>query len=223
MSGSVGAWTTLILPCELLAVGWTPLVHWVEVTVERATSIFPCVLLTVRRTLSVQWVIVTVRGTTRVLPCIFLAVWRAVLIEGVVFAVTVDKLWLAATLVHLRSLLITLQRWTKDFRKLTEGFRCGLIVGIWLSKRVISLLKWLVWTLIVAAPLANLDLTGGVDIKHVRELECREKSISHNIGPTLIIGHPFCEKPLQQFVLHHTAKFVRQLQPYRVTVLIVFA
>ena len=118
MSGSVGAWTTLILPCELLAVRWTPLVHWVEVTVKRATSIFPCVLLTVRRTLSVQWVIVTVRGTTRVLPCIFLAVWRAVLIEGVVFAVTVDKLWLAATLVHLGSLLITLQRWTKDFRPL---------------------------------------------------------------------------------------------------------
>ena len=114
MSGSVGAGTTLILPCELLAVGWTPLVHWVEVTVKGATGIFPCVLLTVRRALCVQWVIVTVRGTTRVLPCIFLAVRWAVLIEGVVFAVTVDKLWLAATLVHLCSLLVTVQSWTKD-------------------------------------------------------------------------------------------------------------
>ena len=114
MSGSVGAGTTLILPCELLAVGWTPLVHWVEVTVERASSISPCVLLTVRRTLSVQWVIVAVRGTTRVVPRIFLAVRRAVLIKGVVFAVTVDNLWLAATLVHLCSLLVTVQSWTKD-------------------------------------------------------------------------------------------------------------
>ena len=223
MSGSVGAWTTLILPCELLAVRWTPLVHWVEVTVKRATSIFPCVLLTVRRTLSVQWVIVTVRGTTRVLPCIFLAVRRAVLIEGVVFAVTVDKLWLAATLVHLRSLLITFQRWTKDFRTLTKGLSCSLIVGIWLSKCVIPLLKWFLWTLIVAAPLTDLDLTGGVDIKHVGELECREESISHNIGPTLIVGHPFGEKTLQQFVLHHTAKFVCQLKPHCVAVLVVFA
>ena len=114
MSGSVGAGTTLILPCELLAVRWTPLVHRVEVAVERATSIFPRVLLTVRRTLSVQWVIVAVRGTTRVVPRIFLAVRRAVLIEGVVFAVTVDNLWLAATLVHLCSLLVTVQSWTKD-------------------------------------------------------------------------------------------------------------
>ena len=173
MSGSVGAWTTLILPCELLAVGWTPLVHWVEVTVERATGIFPCVLLTVRRALSVQWVILTVRGTTRVLPCIFLAVRRAVLIEGVVFAVTVDKLWLAATLVHLGSLLITIQSWTKDFGPFTKGLSCGLIVSIWLSQRVIPLLKWLVWTLIVAASLTNLDLTGCVDIKHIGELEGR--------------------------------------------------
>ena len=114
MSGSVGAWTTLILPCELLAVGGTPLVHWVEVTVERATGIFACVLLTVRRAVSVEWVIVTVRGTTRVLPCILLTVRWAVLIEGVVFAVTVDNLWLAATLVHLCSLLVTVQSWTKD-------------------------------------------------------------------------------------------------------------
>ena len=133
MSGSVGAWTTLILPCELLAVGGTPLVHWVEVTVERATGIFACVLLTVRRAVSVEWVIVTVRGTTRVLPCILLTVRWAVLIEGVVFAVTVDKLWLAAALVHLGSLLVlTIQRWTKVLDPFKQGPNCGLIVSIWL-------------------------------------------------------------------------------------------
>ena len=222
MSGSVRAWAPLILPCELLAVRWTPLVHWVEVAVERATSIFPRVLLTVRRTLSVQWVIVAVRGTTRVLPCIFLAVRRAVLIEGVVFAVTVDKLWLAATLVHLRCLLIiTVELGTKKFRPLKKGLSGGLVISIWLTKGIIALLKWLVWTLVVAASLADLNLASGVDIEYIGELEGGEKPVSHNVGSPLIVGHPLGEEPLQQFVLHHTAQFISQLKPHCFTVLVV--
>ena len=118
MGGFVRAGTTLILSCELLAVRWTPFVHWVEVTVKWTAWVLRNPL-TVRRTVLVEWVNVAVGSTTFVLFPIQLTVRRAAFVEWVIIAGTVNKFGLSTATVNAvtrthRPLVITVQLWPKD-------------------------------------------------------------------------------------------------------------
>ena len=195
------------------AVGKTAGVRGIVVT--GTARVQPRVLQAVRGTPGVERRLVTVERTPRVLG------------QGVLtvqLGLQRDILGFPAPGVHRLGARVGAEGEAEELHPLTVGQRRGLWDLIALTERVSALLvNGVICALIIAATLANFHLACRENIQNVRKLEGRQIAVGHDISATLVVWFSPRVKAVHQFVLHHAARLVGQLQLHRLTAVVVLA